>query len=95
VSAVLILQVLRVNTKYNVIWVKGQGIAGETNSFVYIYDTRLPLRSVFNLHFCRVKLLIILFVPQYILLQNQEQETLEKILKSQPIIFCVNFPVRL
>ncbi|KDR10699.1 39S ribosomal protein L3, mitochondrial [Zootermopsis nevadensis] len=39
------LQVLRVNTKYNVIWVKGQGIPGGTNSIVYIYDTFLPLRK--------------------------------------------------
>jgi hypothetical protein len=44
--AIILLQVLRVNTKYNVIWVKGAAVAGETNSIVYIYDTRLPLRSV-------------------------------------------------
>jgi len=40
------LEVLRVNTKYNVIWVKGAAVAGETNSIVYIYDTRLPLRKL-------------------------------------------------
>ncbi|GFG41093.1 hypothetical protein Cfor_00554 [Coptotermes formosanus] len=40
------LEVLRVNTKYNVIWVKGPAVAGETNSTVYIYDTRLPLRKL-------------------------------------------------
>jgi len=44
-----------VNTKYNVIWVKGAAVAGETNSIVYIYDTRLPLRSV--------KFLVIVIVP--------------------------------
>lgn len=43
------------NTKYNVIWVKGPAVAGETNSIVYIYDTRLPLRSV--------RFLVIVFVP--------------------------------
>ncbi|XP_066991756.1 large ribosomal subunit protein uL3m [Anabrus simplex] len=39
------LKVLRVNTKYNVLWVKGQAIPGATNSIVYIYDTILPLRK--------------------------------------------------
>ena len=43
------------NTKYNVIWVKGAAVAGETNSIVYIYDTRLPLRSV--------RFLVIVIVP--------------------------------
>ncbi|KAJ9594839.1 hypothetical protein L9F63_013876, partial [Diploptera punctata] len=33
-----------VNTKYNIIWVMGGNVAGETNTFVHIYDTILPLR---------------------------------------------------
>ncbi|XP_072743676.1 large ribosomal subunit protein uL3m [Anoplolepis gracilipes] len=37
-------QILRINTKYNVIWVKGQNIPGEINSYCHIYDTLLPLR---------------------------------------------------
>ncbi|PSN57774.1 hypothetical protein C0J52_07268 [Blattella germanica] len=40
------LKIIRINTKYNVLWVMGQGIAGDTNSFVYIYDTKLPLRKL-------------------------------------------------
>lgn len=39
------LQILRINTKYNVMWVTGQAIPGETNSIVYIYDSKLPLRK--------------------------------------------------
>ncbi|XP_066151893.1 large ribosomal subunit protein uL3m [Euwallacea fornicatus] len=39
------LKVWRINTKYNVLWVSGQAIPGETNSIVYIYDTILPLRK--------------------------------------------------
>lgn len=39
------LTVLRVNTKYNVLWVSGQAIPGETNSVVYVFDTKLPLRK--------------------------------------------------
>lgn len=38
------LKVWRINTKYNVMWVQGLGIAGSTNDFVYVYDTMLPLR---------------------------------------------------
>jgi len=38
------LKILRINTKYNVMWVHGGCIAGPTNSFVYIYDTVLPLK---------------------------------------------------
>ena len=33
------------NSKFNVIWILGQGTAGETNSLVTIYDTILPLKS--------------------------------------------------
>ncbi|XP_025832764.1 39S ribosomal protein L3, mitochondrial isoform X2 [Agrilus planipennis] len=39
------LKILRINRKYNVMWVMGMGIPGETNSIVYIYDTVLPLRK--------------------------------------------------
>ncbi|KAG4073133.1 hypothetical protein HA402_002522 [Bradysia odoriphaga] len=38
------LKIWRINTKYNVLWVSGCGIPGETNSSVTIYDTILPLR---------------------------------------------------
>nr|XP_023021584.1 39S ribosomal protein L3, mitochondrial [Leptinotarsa decemlineata] len=38
-------KILRINTKYNIIYVGGQHIPGETNSIVYIYDTKLPLRK--------------------------------------------------
>ncbi|XP_055382549.1 39S ribosomal protein L3, mitochondrial [Condylostylus longicornis] len=37
------LKIWRMNTKYNVMWVRGCCIPGETNSLVYIYDTILPL----------------------------------------------------
>ncbi|XP_046386189.1 39S ribosomal protein L3, mitochondrial [Ischnura elegans] len=40
------LKVWRINTKYNVIWVQGFGVPGETNSIVHIYDTILPLRRL-------------------------------------------------
>ncbi|KAK7868290.1 hypothetical protein R5R35_013882 [Gryllus longicercus] len=39
------LRIWRINTKYNVLYVSGQNIPGETNSMVYIYDTVLPLRK--------------------------------------------------
>lgn len=39
------LRIWRINTKYNVMWVQGSAIAGETNGLVYIYDTILPLRK--------------------------------------------------
>lgn len=39
------LRIWRINTKYNVMWVQGNCIAGDTNSMVYIYDTILPLRK--------------------------------------------------
>lgn len=38
------MQILRINTKYNVIWVLGQNIPGETNTYCYMFDTILPLR---------------------------------------------------
>lgn len=39
-------QVVRVNTKYNVIYVLGQATAGETNSLVTIHDTLLRRKSL-------------------------------------------------
>lgn len=39
------LQIWRINTKYNVMWVSGQNIPGNTNSLVYIFDTKLPCRK--------------------------------------------------
>lgn len=38
------LRIWRINTKYNVMWVQGEGIPGATNDIVYIYDSILPLR---------------------------------------------------
>lgn len=35
---------MRINTKYNVLWVLGHNIPGETNNYCYIYDTLLPQR---------------------------------------------------
>lgn len=37
--------VLRINPRYNVMWVSGQNVAGDTNSLVYVFDTMLPLRK--------------------------------------------------
>lgn len=39
------VRIVRINTKYNIIWVNASNIAGETNSICYIYDTILPLRK--------------------------------------------------
>lgn len=39
------LKIWRINTKYNVMWVTGSGIPGDTNGIVYVYDTMLPLRK--------------------------------------------------
>ncbi|XP_014213140.1 39S ribosomal protein L3, mitochondrial [Copidosoma floridanum] len=38
-------EIVRINTKYNIIWVRGQASAGETNSLVKIFDTLVPLKS--------------------------------------------------
>lgn len=40
------LKIWRINTKFNVMWVSGFSIPGETNNMVYVYDTGLPLRRV-------------------------------------------------
>ncbi|CAH1109181.1 unnamed protein product [Psylliodes chrysocephalus] len=39
------VKILRINRKYNVLWVTGQAIPGETNSICFIYDSKLPLRK--------------------------------------------------
>ncbi|XP_014478809.1 PREDICTED: 39S ribosomal protein L3, mitochondrial-like [Dinoponera quadriceps] len=39
------VKILRINTKYNVLWIHGE-IAGETNNYCYMYDTILPLRRL-------------------------------------------------
>ena len=35
------LQVLRINTKYNVLYVQGKSIPGDTGAYVYVYDTNV------------------------------------------------------
>ncbi|XP_043274806.1 39S ribosomal protein L3, mitochondrial [Venturia canescens] len=40
------VQILRVNTKYNVLWVKAQNLPGETNTLLQIYDTLLPTKKL-------------------------------------------------
>ncbi|KAL1490467.1 hypothetical protein ABEB36_013155 [Hypothenemus hampei] len=39
------LKIWRINTKYNVLYVSGRAIPGETNSIVYVFDTKLPLKK--------------------------------------------------
>lgn len=39
------LKIWRINTKYNVMWVTGSAIPGETNNLVYLFDTMLPRRK--------------------------------------------------
>ncbi|KAJ8983412.1 hypothetical protein NQ317_005877 [Molorchus minor] len=39
------LKVLRINTKYNILWVTGQAIPGEVNSICHVYDSKLPNRK--------------------------------------------------
>lgn len=36
------LKIWRINTKYNVMWVTGTAIPGETNGLVYVFDTMIP-----------------------------------------------------
>ncbi|XP_065569155.1 large ribosomal subunit protein uL3m-like [Artemia franciscana] len=38
------IQILRINTKYNVIYVRSTGIPGITNSYVRIFDTLIPTK---------------------------------------------------
>ncbi|XP_054283041.1 39S ribosomal protein L3, mitochondrial [Macrosteles quadrilineatus] len=39
------MQVMRINTKYNILYVRGVGVPGPVNGYVYIFDTVLPLRK--------------------------------------------------
>ncbi|XP_003702622.2 mitochondrial ribosomal protein L3 isoform X1 [Megachile rotundata] len=38
------VKILRINTKYNVIWVFASNVPGETNTPLYLYDTILPTK---------------------------------------------------
>lgn len=38
------LEIVRINTEHNVMWVTGHNIPGEMNNIVYIFDTMLPLK---------------------------------------------------
>lgn len=40
------VRILRINTKYNILWVLGKGIPGETNNVVQLFDTVLPLKKL-------------------------------------------------
>ncbi|EZA59270.1 hypothetical protein DMN91_008490 [Ooceraea biroi] len=40
------VKILRINTKYNVLWVMANNVPGETNNYCYIFDTILPLRRL-------------------------------------------------
>lgn len=39
------LKIWRINTKYNVLWVQGSAIPGETNGIVYLYDSMILSRK--------------------------------------------------
>lgn len=39
------VKILRINTKYNVIWVLAQNVPGELNTMCYLYDTILPTKK--------------------------------------------------
>lgn len=39
------VRIVRINTKFNILWVDANSIPGETNSFCYLHDTVLPLRK--------------------------------------------------
>lgn len=38
------LEIVRINTEHNVMWVTGHNVPGEMNNIVYIFDTMLPLK---------------------------------------------------
>lgn len=40
------LKVLKINTRYNLIWVKGQGVPGLAGSYINIMDSRLPGKTL-------------------------------------------------
>ncbi|XP_078038883.1 mitochondrial ribosomal protein L3 [Augochlora pura] len=39
------VKILRINTKYNVLWVYAPNLPGETNNMLYLYDTILPTKK--------------------------------------------------
>ncbi|XP_076639720.1 mitochondrial ribosomal protein L3 [Colletes latitarsis] len=45
------VKILRINTKYNVIWVLAQNVPGETNNMCYLYDSILPTKRISSPHF--------------------------------------------
>ncbi|KAK1117706.1 hypothetical protein K0M31_015649 [Melipona bicolor] len=45
------VKILRINTKYNVIWVLAQNVPGEVNTMCYLYDTILPTKKNTSPHF--------------------------------------------
>lgn len=36
------LEIVRINTEYNILWVTGHNIPGELNNIIYVFDTMLP-----------------------------------------------------
>lgn len=38
------LEIVRINTEYNIMWVTGRNVPGELNNIVYVFDTMLPLK---------------------------------------------------
>ncbi|KPI94702.1 PREDICTED: 39S ribosomal protein L3, mitochondrial [Papilio xuthus] len=40
------VKILRINTKYNILWTLGVAIPGETGAVCYLYDTILPLKKL-------------------------------------------------
>lgn len=38
------LEIVRINTEYNIMWVTGHNVPGELNNIVYVFDTMLPLK---------------------------------------------------
>ncbi|XP_076647321.1 mitochondrial ribosomal protein L3 [Halictus rubicundus] len=66
------VRILRINTKYNVLWVLGHNIPGETNNILYLYDTILPHRRCTSPNF-----------PTY--LANQDEDTLPENLYAEDV----------
>lgn len=38
------LEIVRINTEYNILWVTGHNIPGELNNIIYVFDTMLPTK---------------------------------------------------
>nr|XP_033325593.1 39S ribosomal protein L3, mitochondrial [Megalopta genalis] len=66
------VKILRINTKYNVLWVYAQNIPGEINSMLYLYDTVLPLKQNTSPNF-----------PTY--LPNNDEDTLPENLYADDV----------